>query len=67
MENNIKYTLVIAKINEEIAKANIELANDQNNLKVKENLLSLLQDKETVYNGSSNDLEKLFKKYGVNK
>ena len=66
MENNMKYTLVISKINEEIAKTNIELSKDKENLKLKDTLLTLLKDKEAVYSGSTKELKKLFEKYGVN-
>ncbi len=64
MENNIKFTLIIDKLNQKIAELNIKISKDTNNILLKEELNSLLHDRDLLYKGNANDLNALIKKYG---
>ncbi len=64
MENNIKFNLIIEKLNEKIANLNIELSKNSNNINLQNELHILLTDRDIIYKGSSSQLEELIKKYG---
>lgn len=64
MENNIKFTLIIDKLNQKIAQLNIRISKDSNNILLKEELNNLLNDRDLLYKGNTNDLNNLIKKYG---
>lgn len=64
MNNNIKFTLIINKLNQKIAQLNIKISKDPNNVELKKKLNNLLIDKNRLYIGDTKDLEELSKKYG---
>ncbi len=64
MENNILFTLINEKLNRKIAKLNILISKDSNNEILKRELQDVLADKQLLYKGATEDLEKLNEKYG---
>ena len=64
MDNNIKFNLIIEKLNQKIAYLNIKISKDKNNLKLQKQLHDLLIDKEKIYKGTITDLENITLKYG---
>ena len=66
MENSMKFTLAIDKINQKIAELNIKLSKEPNNLELEEKLQKCLHDKNVMYRGSSEEFEILIEKYGRN-
>ena len=64
MDNNIKFNLIIEKLNQKIAYLNIKISKDKNNLKLQKKLHDLLIDKEKLYKGTITDLENITLKYG---
>lgn len=64
MNNNIKFNIIIEKLNKKIAHLNIQLSKDTNNSKLHQELQELLTDKEKVYKGTLEDLENIILKYG---
>lgn len=67
MENSIKFTLAIDKLNKKIAELNIKISKDPNNENLTKELKNLLEDKEKIYKGNIENFEELLKKYGSNK
>ena len=64
MENNILFTLINEKLNRRIAKLNILISKDSDNISLKTELQQVLADKQLLYKGNTEDLEKLKEKYG---
>lgn len=64
MDNNMKFSLIIEKLNQRIAELNIKITKDKNNFLLKEELNSLLNDKELLYKGNPNDFKNIIEKYG---
>lgn len=64
MENSIKFTLVVDKLERKISKLNIKISKDSNNVELQKELEDLLNDKNILYKGNSNDVEKIIEKYG---
>lgn len=64
MENNIKFNLIIEKLNKKIANLNIKLSKDSNNIELQNELNTLLNDRNIIYSGNASDFEELIKKYG---
>ncbi len=64
MENSTKFNLIIEKLNQKIAKLNIQLSKNSNNIELQNKLNELLEDKERVYKGTVKDLDELILKYG---
>ncbi len=67
MENSTKFSLTIDKINLKIAELNIKISQDSNNDSLKEQLNNLLIDRNMLYTGNRQQLEKIIEKYGENK
>lgn len=66
MDNSIKFTLTIDKINKKISELNIKISKDSNNTNLQKELENLLEDRDILYKGNIEDLEKIIKKYGDN-
>lgn len=64
MEKSIKFTLVVDKLDRKISKLNIKISKDSNNVELQKELEELLNDKNILYKGNSNDVEKIIEKYG---
>ena len=64
MENSIKFTLVVDKLDRKISKLNIKISKDSNNVELQKELEELLNDKNILYKGNSNEVEKIIEKYG---
>lgn len=64
MENNIKFTLIIEKLNQKIAELNIKISKDETNELLKKELETLLVDRDLLYKGAQNDLNSIIQKYG---
>lgn len=64
MENNIKFTLIINILDRKIAELNIQLSKDYNNIQLKKELEILLNEREILYKGNINQVEKIIEKYG---
>lgn len=64
MEKSIKFTLVVDKLDRRISKLNIKISKDSDNVELKQELEELLNDKNILYKGNSNDVEKIIEKYG---
>lgn len=64
MDNNIKFSLIIDKLNQKISDLNIKVSNNPQDFETKKELETLLQDRELFYKGDSEDLQNLIKKYG---
>lgn len=64
MENNIKFTLIIDKLNRKISELNIKISKDFNNDKLQKQLQSLLEDRDLLYKGNVDDVKKIIEKYG---
>ena len=67
MENSMKFTLAIDKLNKKIADLNIKLSKNPDDLESEEKLQKLLYSKNVMYRGSSEEFEVLIEKYGSNK
>lgn len=66
MENNVKFTLTVNKLEMKISELNIKILNAPNNLKLKEELDELLNDKNCLYKGTVEEVKKIIEKYGEN-
>lgn len=64
MDNNIKFTVIVDKLNYQIAMLNIKISKDPGNNELNEKLNKLLVDREKLYTGTAEDLDNLTKKYG---
>ena len=64
MENNIKFTLIIEKLNQKIAELNIKISKDETNQLLKQELQTLLTDRNLLYKGTQSDLSNILQKYG---
>ncbi len=64
MEDTIKFTLIVDKIDKKISELNIKISKDIGNLDLKKELEELLLDKNILYKGNTNDVKKIMKKYG---
>lgn len=66
MDNNMKFTLTVNKLEMKISELNIKILNDPNNLELKEELNEILNDKNCLYKGSTVEVKKIIEKYGEN-
>lgn len=64
MENNIKFTLIIDKLNRKISELNIKISKDFNNDELQKQLQSLLEERDLLYKGNVDDVKKIIEKYG---
>ncbi len=64
MENSVKFTLVVNILDRKIAKLNIKILENSNNIELKKELEELLNDRNLIYKGNINDVEKIIEKYG---
>ena len=64
MENSMKFTLAIDRINKRIAELNIKISQNLTNEELKTELKTLIEDKERIYKGNSEDFKNLLEKYG---
>lgn len=64
MENNIKFALIIDKLNQKIAELNIKISKNSDNEFLKQELNKLLSDRDLLYNGNRDDLINIMNKYG---
>ncbi len=64
MDINIKFSLIIEKLNQKIAELNIKISEDEDNVLLKKELNTLLKDKELLYKGNSNEFKNILEKYG---
>ena len=64
MKDNIKFSLVIDKLNQKIAELNIKLARNENDPVIKAELDEILKDKELLYQGTDQELKTILDKYG---
>lgn len=64
MIDNIKFSLVIDKLNQKIAELNIKLARNENDPVIKAELDTVLNDKELLYHGTDEQLKQILEKYG---
>jgi len=64
MKDNIKFSLVIDKLNQKIAELNIKLARNENDPVMKAELDEILKDKDLLYHGSDEELKAILDKYG---
>ena len=64
MENSIKFTLIIDKLNRKISELNIKISKDFNNDELQKKLQSLLEDRDLLYKGNDDDVKKIIEKYG---
>lgn len=64
MENSMKFTLAIDKLNKKIAELNIKLSKNPDDTESEEKLQKLLYNKNVMYRGSSEEFEVLIEKYG---
>jgi|GluameStandDraft_1065615.scaffolds.fasta_scaffold04080_6 predicted RNase H-like nuclease (RuvC/YqgF family) len=64
MENSIKFTLIIDKLNRKISELNIKISKDFNNDELQKKLQSLLEDRDLLYKGNVDDVKKIIEKYG---
>lgn len=64
MENSIKFTLIVDILDRKIAKLNIKISQDFNNIELKKELEELLNDRELLYKGNITEVEKIIEKYG---
>jgi len=62
MEDTIKFTLIVDKIDKKISELNIKISKDIGNLDLKKELEELLLDKNILYKGNTNDVKKIMKK-----
>lgn len=67
MEKNIKFTLVIDKLNKKIAELNIKISKNPEAPELKKKLNILLNDKNKLFKGNNiEELENIIKKYESN-
>lgn len=66
MDNNMKFTLTVNKLEMKISELNIKILNNPNNVQLKEELDEVLNDKSTLYKGSAVEVKKIIEKYGEN-
>lgn len=66
MENNMKFTLTVNKLEMKISELNIKIINNPNNSELKEKLDELLNDKDCLYKGTTEEVIKIIEKYGEN-
>ena len=64
MENSIKFTLIIDKLNRKISELNIKISKDFNNDELQKKLQSLWEDRDLLYKGNVDDVKKIIEKYG---
>ncbi len=66
MDNNMKFTLTVNKLEMKISELNIKILKSPNNAELKEELDEVLNDKSTLYKGSAVEVKKIIEKYGEN-
>lgn len=64
MNNSIKFTVIVDKLNRLISELNIKISKNQENDELKSKLDELIDDRELLYKGSVKDLENIVAKYG---
>lgn len=65
MENSIKFTVAVDKLNRMISELNIKLSKDPENEEFKVKLQEVLADKDRLYKGNLSDVDSILNKYGV--
>lgn len=63
MDNNIKFTVIVDKLNRLISELNIEISKNPND-GLKNKLDELINDRNALYKGNVQDLENIVAKYG---
>jgi hypothetical protein len=66
MDNNIKFTVTVDKLNRMISELNIKISKDVENADLRNKLNELISDKNTLYKGSAEEYKKIIEKYGDN-
>lgn len=64
MNNSIKFTVIVDKLNRLISELNIKISKNQENEELKSKLDELVYDRNLLYKGSLEDLENIIAKYG---
>lgn len=64
MDNNIKFTLIVDKLDRKISELNIKLSKNPNDNILKKELNEILIDKNSLYKGTIDDIKKIIEKYG---
>lgn len=64
MNNSIKFTVIVDKLNRLIAELNIKISKNQENEELKSKLDELIYDRNLLYKGTLKDLENITAKYG---
>ncbi len=67
MDNNLKLTIVIDKLDKKIAELNIKLSKNEGNSDDINKLNQLLEEREKIFRGTSDELKALIEKYGSKK
>lgn len=63
MEDNLKFTIAVDKLDKEIAELNIKISKDPTNTFIIQELESLLKDREKIFKGNAEELKMLIEKY----
>ena len=64
MNNSIKFTVIVDKLNRFIAELNVKISKNPENMVLKSKLDELINDRNLLYKGSIEDLENITEKYG---
>lgn len=68
MDNNVKFTIALDNLNKKITELNIKISKDLYNEVLKNELSTLLNDREKLLKESNiTELEKILNKYGSSK
>lgn len=64
MDNSIKFTVIVDKLNRLISELNIKISKTPDNISLRNELEELMYDRNLLYKGSLDDLENIIAKYG---
>ena len=64
MDNNMKFTVIVDKLNRLITELNIKISKNPEDINLKNKLEELIEDKNILYKGNIKDLENIEAKYG---
>ena len=64
MDNNMKFTVIVDKLNRLITELNIKISKNPEDTNLKNKLEELIEDKNILYKGNIKDLENIVAKYG---
>ncbi len=64
MDNNMKFTVIVDKLNRLITELNIKISKNPEDINLKNKLEELIEDKNILYKGNIKDLENIVAKYG---